>query len=165
MHKAGFGTARQGQESNGECLHKTSRSQGSRQREHGASKREQDSRQASGRAKSGKEALVREPLADKSVQWGKAGNGDGADQKTEGCNRHGTDQSPQFFHVSRPRRMQHRPSSQEQKTLEDGVIQRVKERGDQCYTRELRMPRNAEHQRGAEADEDDPDILNTVVGQ
>ena len=131
MGTAGPSVARQGQERNRECLHKTSRGQGSRQREHGASKRKQDSRQASGRAKSGKETLVREPLADKSVQWGKAGNGDCSDQETEGRNRHGTDQSAQFLHVSGPRRMQHRPGTQEQKTLEDGVIESVKQRGDE----------------------------------
>src|SRR5260370_6567969 len=75
------------------------------------------------------------------------------------------DQAPQFFHVSRSRGMQHRPSSQKKETLEDGVIQSVKHCGDQSYRRELWMPRDAENQGGAKADQDDPNILNAVIGQ
>ena len=45
------------------------------------------------------------------------------------------------------------------------MIQSVKHRGDQSYCRELRMSSSAENLSSAKADEDDPDILNTVVGQ
>ena len=61
--------------------------------------------------------------------------------------------------------MEHRPGSQEQQALEDGVIESVKHRGDQRYRRELRMSCDAEHQSGAKTYEDNPDILDAVLGQ
>ena len=132
-----FGAARQRKERDRESLHKASCGQGSGQRQHRTSERKQDSRQAPDRAKSGQETLVGQPLADKSVQRGKAGDGDRANQETERGHWHGTDQAAHFLHVARPRRMQHRPRSQEQKTLEDRMIQSVKHCGDQGYRREL----------------------------
>ena len=77
------------------------------QRQHRTSQRKQNSPQAADRAESGQERLVGQPLADKSVQRRKAGNGDRADQKTERGHRHGTDEAAHFLHVARPRGMQH----------------------------------------------------------
>ncbi len=61
--------------------------------------------------------------------------------------------------------MQDGPSSQEQKALEDRVIEGVEHGGDQGYRRELRMSSGAKHQSRAKANEDDPDILDAVVSQ
>jgi len=59
--------------------------------------------------------------------------------------------------------MKHRPCSEEQQTLEDGVIQGVKHRRDQGHSGQQRMPRHPEDQSCAQAHENDPNVLNTVV--
>ena len=79
--------------------------------------------------------------------------------------RHTPDQATQFLHIARMSRMQHRSCAQKEKALENGVIQGVKEARDQRDGGKSGMAQCNEHQRSAEPDQDDADILDAVISK
>ncbi len=79
--------------------------------------------------------------------------------------RHAVDQAAQLLHVALAGRRQHRAGAEEQQALEQRVVEDVEQRRGQ---RQRRRPAHAvglEGERQTEADEDDADILDRVIGE
>ena len=161
----GLLASRQRQERNAEGLHEAGRGQRRGERQQRAGDGEDHAREAPGASEAGQQRLVRQPFADEAVERRQAGNGHRADQKTERRHRHAADEPAHLFHVARARGLQNGAGAQKQQALEDGVVQRVVEARDQRDGRQRGMAERAEHQRRAEADQDDADVLDAVIRQ
>ena len=61
--------------------------------------------------------------------------------------------------------MKHRTRAEEQESLEARVVEGVIEAGHEPHRRKGRQPVALEHEPGADAEEDDPDVLDRVIGQ
>ena len=132
-------------------------------RQQRAGNRERHPRQRLRASEARQQSLIRKPFADESVQRRQPGNRDGADQETERRHRHPADQPAHLLHVPRARRVQHGAGAQEQQALENGVVQRVVKPGDQRDGGQVGVAQRAKHQRRAEPDQDDSDVLDAVV--
>ena len=62
-------------------------------------------------------------------------------------------------------RVQHGAGPEEEQSLERSVVDRVIQPGNQRHGREPGMVRMLKHQRRAEADQDDTDVFDAVIGQ
>ena len=70
-----------------------------------------------------------------------------------------------MLHVTLSRRHQNSPGAEEEQALEQAVIEYVEQRGCQRQRRGGRHVVRRKGEREAEADEDDADILDGVVGE
>ena len=61
--------------------------------------------------------------------------------------------------------MQNRARAKKQQALENGVIERVVKPGDQGQGSQVRISERVKHQRRAEPNQDDADVLDAMVGQ
>ena len=75
------------------------------------------------------------------------------------------DQTAQVLHVALAGRGQHGTRAEEQEALEQRVIEDVEQRGGERQRRREVHAIGPEGERQAEADEDDPDVLDRVVGE
>ena len=75
------------------------------------------------------------------------------------------DEATQKLHIARAGRGERRAGSEEQQTLEDAVIENVKQRGRQRERGGGRHVVRRKGERETEPNEDDADILHRVVGE
>ena len=111
------------------------------------------------------DGLEGQPLGDEAVQRRQGGDRDAADQEGERGLRHAVDQAAEMLHVALAGGGQHRAGAEEQQALEHRVVEHVEQRRGQRQRRAGGQPVGAERQRQAEADEDDADVLDRVVGE
>ena len=156
---------RLGEEGDPVRLDKTGGGQRAGEREHGAAERKHQADEARRRAEALEQRLVGEPLADESVERRQGRDGDRADEEAERRDRHPLHQPAHVLHIARVGRMNHGPGAEEQERLEHGVIDRVVQPGGQGQRGEHRVAGVQEHQRRANAHQDDPDILDAVIGE
>ena len=101
----------------------------------------------------------------KPLSGGKRRNRDAADEKGEGGLRHAADEPAKVLHVALAGCGKHSAGAEEQQALEERMVEDVeqggrhRQRGGQGHAMRL------EGEREAEADEDDADILNRVIGE
>ena len=106
--------------------------------------------------------LERQPLRREPVQRRQPGDRHRADQKRAPRPRHPPQQTAEPVELERANRPLERPGAQEQQRLEDGVVQRVQQRrGERDRRPQHRAPRHAAPG-SAEAEQDDPDVLDRV---
>ena len=79
--------------------------------------------------------------------------------------RHAPDQAAVLFDVACVRRGDHRTCPQEQQRLEGGVVQGVKERRRQPQRREGVDAQRRKDDGAAQAQQDDADVLDAVIGE
>src|SRR5258707_12228477 len=72
--------------------------------------------------------LEDQPFRDEAVERRKRRYCDAADEKGEACERHAVDEAAQFFHIPLSRRGQAGAGPEEKQTLEEGVVENVKQR-------------------------------------
>ena len=87
------------------------------------------------------------------------------DQEREGGERHAVDEAAQVLHVALARGGEHGAGAEEQQALEQAVVEDVEQRGGQRQRRRRLHAMRGERQRQAEAQEDDADVLDRVVGE
>ena len=75
------------------------------------------------------------------------------------------DESAEMLHVALAGRAEHRARAEEQEVLEQRVVEDVQQRRGEGERRGPAKPEGLETQREAEADEDDADILDRVIGE
>ena len=79
--------------------------------------------------------------------------------------RHAVDQAAQLLHVALAGGGQHRAGAEEQQALEQRVVEHVEQRRGQRQRRRAPHAVGPEGERQAEADEDDADVLDGVIGE
>ena len=79
--------------------------------------------------------------------------------------RHRLDESAVAFYVFRVRFMQHTARTHEKERFETHVVERVKECGDEGEGAEYLQAQRVEDHPHSEADQNDTDIFDGVVGQ
>jgi hypothetical protein len=112
-----------------------------------------------------KQRLKEEPFADEAVQRGQAGDGQRAGQETGGRPGHAADQAAEQVHVAGARGVEDGSRAEKEQSLECGVVQGVVERGrerEEGRRGDLEAP---EEEPGAEADEDETDVLDARIGE
>src|SRR4029079_17715365 len=82
-----------------------------------------------------------------------------------GSLRHTMDQATEVLHVAFAGGVEHSASAKEQKTLEYGVIEYVKKPCGQRQRRRIYHRMRLECERKAEANKNDADIFNRVIGE
>ena len=109
--------------------------------------------------------MKNQPFADKPVRWRQCGDRNGADQ--EACARpgHAPKQSPVLFHVPGVGGVHERAGPQKQQRLEHRMIDGVIEPGQQTERRKLLQAIRQKDHPGADAEQNDPDVLDTVEGE
>ena len=70
-----------------------------------------------------------------------------------------------MLHVAGTRRVQDSASAEEQQALEDRVIEDMEQRGCQCQRRGPGHSVCLEGERQSQADEDDTDVFDSVIGE
>ena len=132
-------------------------------------RRDRERHRNSDRSRSGDagvhEPLEQEPLTDESVERRKSDDRDGADREAGARGRHTPHQSAHLVEVAGTGRLDRRAGSEEQQRLEDPVVEDVEKRCGHEGGAERRMPVARERQRGADADEDETNVLGRRVGQ
>ena len=161
----GVVAARLPQKGDAKRLHEARRRQRARQRQHGAAQGEHEPDEARRRAEPLQQRLVGEPFADEPVEGRERGNGRRADEEEQSRPAHSLRQPAHFLHVARVRRVQHRARAEEEQRLERSVIDGVIQPGDQRQRGQRGMAGMQEHQRGAQAHENDADVFDAVIGQ
>ena len=109
---------------------------------------------------------VDQELADEAVQRRQARDGGRADQEASprSC-RHALDQPAEAVDVARAGGVQHRAGAEEQQALEDGVVHDVQQPAAMPRTASAALPVARPDQPEAEAERDDADVLDAVVGE
>ncbi len=118
-----------------------------------------------GRSGLEQDRLEGQPLGDEAVERRQRRDRGAADQEGEGGQRHAVDQAAQVLHVALAGRGQHGAGAEEQQALEQRVIEDVEQRRGQRQRRREAHAVGLEGERQAEADEDDADVLDRVVGE
>jgi len=108
---------------------------------------------------------VDQELADEPVQGRYAADGDRADQKGRGRPGHASDKSAQQVEVARPAAVQDCAGAQKQQSLEDGMIDHMKQPARKAEDRQRRRMDVHAQQAQAQAHRDDADVLDAVIGQ
>src|SRR5262245_22080553 len=106
-----------------------------------------------------------EPFGYETVEWWQRRDRDAADQECDRRLWHAMDQATEAIHIAVAGRGEHRTRTEEQQALEDRVVEYVKQRRGECESSGGGQLIGAERQSKAEADEDDADVLDRVVGK
>ena len=150
MRAFGLNAPGLGEEGDAEGLDKTSGRQRARQRQQRAADGKDQTRQTSRGAKTLKQRLVGEPFADEAIERRQRGNGHRADEKEKCRPRHSLYQAAEFLHVACVSRVLYRAGPEEEQSLEQGVIDRVVQPGNERHSPQQRVVGMLEHQRCAE---------------
>ena len=109
--------------------------------------------------------LERQPFRDEAVQRRQRRNRRAADQERDRRARQTMDQAAELLHVALAGRAHDRARAEEQQALEQRMVEHVQQRGrHRQRRRKLHAVRPKRH-RKAQADEDDPDILDRGIGE
>ena len=164
MSGTGRGAARQTQERDAGGLDEAGdgKSRGERQCADRARGGKPGNRRNSATSRRAEQALEREPLAGKAVEWRQTADCGGADAECQHRDGHLPTQSAQVVQVTQTRGVYDSSGRNEEQALEDRVVDRVEDRGGQGEGREFRRTVGVEEQGGADADQDDADVLDAV---
>ena len=157
--------ARAAEEGDAERLDEAGRRQRRRQRQQRPDRRHQEFEAPLRQLGALQDRLEGQPFGDEAVERRQRGDRDAADQEGEAGERHAVDQPAQVLHVALAGGRQHGAGAEEQQALEQHVVEDVEQRRGQ---RQRRRPAHAvglKRHGEAEADEDDADILDRVVGE
>ena len=157
--------ARPAEEGHAEGLDEAGRGQRRRKRQQRADRRHQNLRPHCGTSGLTRIAWKVSHSETKPLSGGSAEMAAAADQEGEGRKRHAVDQAAQLLHVALAGRRQHGAGAEEQQALEQRVIEHVEQRRRQRERRGQAHGVGLEGERQAEADEDDADVLDRVVGE
>ena len=111
------------------------------------------------------DCLEGQPLGDEAVERRQRRDRHAADQESEGGERHAMDQAAQMLHVALAGGVEHGAGAEEQQALEQAMVEDVEQGSGQRQRRRRRQAVRREGKRQAEADEDDADVLDRVVGE
>ena len=106
--------------------------------------------------------LQRQPLRGEAVQRRQAGDRHRADEERAARPGHPAQQAAEPVELERADRALERARAEEEQRLEDRVVERVQQRGGERERRPGVGAARAQHQAGAEAEHDDPDVLDRV---
>ena len=109
--------------------------------------------------------LKGQPLGDEAVERRQRRDRHAPDEESERGQRHAMDEAAEMLHVALAGRGQHGAGAEEQQALEEAVVEDMEQRRGQRQRRGGRHAVRRERERQAEADEDDADILDGVVGE
>ena len=154
-----------GQEADAERADETGHREAARQRERGDAEREDEVHGRLLDEEILKECLEREPLADEAVQRRKRRGGDGPAQEARRGPGHALDEAAERFHVARAGGVDDGAGAEKEQGLEGGVVDGVIERRRQADHRQGRQPSRVVENAGAEADQDDPHVLDRREGE
>src|SRR5207249_10903448 len=111
------------------------------------------------------DCLESEPLRNEAVERRQRRDRHASYKEREGGQRHAMDEAAEMFHIALAGRRQYGAGTEEQQALEDTVIEDMEQRrshGDGC-SRPHVMRREGKSE--AKTDENDADILHSVVGK
>ena len=108
------------------------------------------------------ERLKRQPLRHEAVERRDAGDRSGPDQECRAGPRHAAQQAAHAIQLEAVDGALEGPGAEEEQRLEDGVIDRVQQRGGERDASPGGLALLAQHQRGAEPEQDDADVLDRV---
>ncbi len=111
------------------------------------------------------EAEVDEELREEAVQGRQGRDGRAPDREGGARLRHLLQQAAHEVHLPRPRPVDHRPGTQEEERLEEGVEEDVQERPAEAERDPLRPRRGPPEEGDADSRRDDPDVLDARVGE
>ena len=109
--------------------------------------------------------LQRQPLRGEAVQRRQARDRHRADEEGGAGPRHPPQEAAEPVDLERADRALERAGAQEEERLEDGVVHGVQERRPERERRPLVGAAGAQQQAGADAEHDDPDVLDRVQRQ
>ena len=132
------------------------------ERQRGQGQRSRDAGRDAVRQREMKQRLQRQPLRDEAVQRRDPGDRPGADQEGGAGPGHATQQAAQAIQLEVVDGALERAGAEEQERLEDGVVDRVQQRRGERHARPAGLTLLAQDQRGAEAEQDDADVLDRV---
>ena len=153
------------EEGDAERLDEAGGGQRRRQREQRADGRHQELQAPLRQLRAEQDRLEGQPFGDEAVERRQRRDGDAADEEDEGRLRHAVDEAAEMLHVALAGRGQHGAGAEEQQALEQRMIEDVEQRGGEGERRGGRHAVRLEGEREAEADEDDADILDRVIGE
>ena len=167
MSGTGRGAARQTQERDPGGLDEAGdgKSRGERQRADRTRRGKPRNRGQGATSRRAEEALERQPLAGKAVEWRQTADCGGADAECQHRDRHLPTQPAEVVQVTQTRGVYDGSGRNEEQALEDRVIDGVEDRGSQGEGREFGRPMGIQEQGGADADQDDADVLDAVERQ
>ena len=146
-------------------LDEAHRGQGAREGESRGEKRQETPHDAVLEDRRLQGGLEGQPLRDESVQGRQRRDGERADQEIERGPRHAADEASHVVQVAQARGVKDRARSEKKEPLEHGVVERVVERGDQGKHAGCRVAETDEHHGHPQAEQDDADVLDRVVGE
>ena len=111
------------------------------------------------------ETQVDQPFADEAVERRQARDGHRAQREETRRPGHGAPEPPESTHLARPRRVQHGTGAEEEQPLEERVVPHVEQRPRERQSAPGRAAVLDRHQREAETDQDDADVLDAVIGE
>ncbi len=111
------------------------------------------------------QALEHEPLTHESIERRQSHDRGGPDEKQQPRERHGSAQAAQQGDLSRPGGVRHRAGPEKQESLEQGVVGGVQRSAGESQHRDERRIVNPAQRPEADANQNDPDVLDRVVRQ
>ena len=111
------------------------------------------------------ERLVGHPLADEPVERREPDDRHRADEERRPGERHPLGEAAQPLDVAGAGRVDHRARAEEQQALEERVVQGVQRRAREAEHRDHRVVIGHPQRPRADAEQDDPDVLDAVVGE
>ena len=109
--------------------------------------------------------LVGEPLGHEAVEGRDGRDGERADQEADGRGRHAAEKTAHLLHVARTGGVEQRAGTQEELALEHRVVERVVEGGHEREHGDTGLTERHGGHGGADAEQDDADVLDGVIGQ
>jgi hypothetical protein len=109
--------------------------------------------------------LEGEPFGDKAVERRQRRNCRAADQEHERRLRHAVNEPAEMLHVALAGRGEHGASAEEEKALEQRMVEHVQQGGGERQRCGEQHAVRLERQRQPKSDEDDADILDRVIGE
>src|SRR4029450_8183430 len=103
--------------------------------------------------------LEDQPLRHEAVERRQRRDRDAADENDEACERHAVNEAAELVHVALARSGQYGAGAEEQQALEEGVVERVKQRGGEGERRRRFQSIGLERHGKAEAAAADGDTL------
>ena len=137
--------------------------EGGGQRNAGGKHRDQHVDERTGQADGEEETLQQQPFRDEAIEWRQSGGRERADQRETADPRHGSHQATQAAEIALAGRMQHGTCADEEKALEEGMIEALVEHRRQRQRGKHWHRVGAEQDGDTNADEHEPQIFDRGV--
>src|SRR6185369_1476751 len=165
MSLAHFFTSRARQKCRPKRFHKTCSRQAAGKDKAGNRKNEDSFHETARRRNTDEKCLKGQPFARKTVKRRKSRYGQRSDKEKESRVGHEPDQSAVIFHMARSCFRNNNSGSQEKKRLKDCMIERMIEGGRKSEKGECFQSQRKKYETGAEPEQNDSDIFDTVIGE